>query len=518
MVCPAERERAGGMEANVNTIRRYGARSAIMHGISSRWLIAALTALLFAVAMMQANMAAARSAPESFADLVEKLLPGVVTIQVTQTQTAMEQAPQMPQLPPGSPFEDFFKDFFDRQQRGQQHRRPVIAVGSGFVIDAEGLIVTNNHVIDGADEIVVKFQDGTRLDAELVGTDPKLDVALLRVKPKGKLTVMKWGDSDTARIGDWVVAIGNPLGLGGTVTAGIVSARGRNINAGPYDDFIQTDASINKGNSGGPLFNVKGEVIGINTAILSQTGGSIGIGFAIPSNLAKNVVRQLKEFGHTKRGWLGVQIQQVTDELAEGLGLDKPRGALVAVVVKDGPASKSDIKAGDVILSFDGKPVKEMRELPRMVAETKVGKKVPVVLWRQGRKVETTVVLGELEQAEKNGILKPSKGKGAAPETGEVLGLALSSITPKVIERFNLPEDARGVIVVGVDEDSPAAAKGVRPGDVILEVGHEPVATPADVKRRIQTLRREKRKVAILRLMRGNDARFVGVPLEKKKK
>jgi serine protease Do len=362
---------------------------------------------------------------------------------------------ELPKLPPGSPFEDFFKEFFDRNQPEQRARRAT-SLGSGFIVDERGYVVTNNHVIQDADEITVVLHDDTRLKAELVGRDAKTDIAVLRVKPKEKekLGAVKFGNSDKSRVGDWIVAIGNPFGLGGTVTAGIISARGRDINAGPYDDFIQTDASINRGNSGGPMFNMAGEVIGINTAIFSPTGGSVGIGFAIPATAAKPVIDQLIKHGQVRRGWLGVHIQAVTDEIAETLGLKEAAGALVASVIKEGPAEKAKIEAGDVILDFDGKRVTEMRRLPRMVADTEVGKEVPVTVWRNNKKVALKAKVGELteavaEVAAKSGDTK----KGGAEETNvEALGLRLTSMTPKVAEQFKLGKDAKGVVVLKVDE------------------------------------------------------------------
>ncbi|PHQ66292.1 MAG: serine protease, partial [Sneathiella sp.] len=409
---------------------------------------------------MFALNAKARGAPESFADLVEPLSPAVVNISTTQTIEA-NKGGAFPQLPKGHPFEDFFKDFGPKGKDGERTRKAT-SLGSGFVINAEeGYVITNNHVIDGADEIEVIFQDGERLPATLVGTDPKTDLAVLKIDKNGhKLVSVKWGDSDKSRVGDWVVAIGNPLGLGGTVTAGIISARGRDIRSGPYDDYIQTDASINKGNSGGPLFNMNGEVIGINTAIFSQSGGSIGIGFSIPSELAMPVVKQLIEFGKTRRGWLGVVIQPVTEELAEGLDLENTDGVLIAGVPEDGPAFASGIKAGDVVLTFNGEEVSEPRELSRLVAETDVGAKVSVVLWRNGKKIEKTVVLGELEKAETKMSGAASSGDGA--DEGKViekLGMELATINDALRKKFELAESAEGVLIINVDPASEAAEK-----------------------------------------------------------
>ena len=329
-------------------------------------------------------VAAGGPGPDGFADLAARLLPAVVNVSTTQT-LKKEDMPDMPQFPPGSPFDEFFKDFMERQKGQDATPRKVTALGSGFIIDPSGLVVTNNHVIDDAEQITVILHDTQAFKAKIVGRDTKADLALLKIEVPTKLPFVQFGDSDGARVGDWVIAIGNPFGLGGTVTAGIVSARARDINAGPYDDFIQTDASINKGNSGGPLFNMKGEVIGINTAIFSPSGGSIGIGFSIPSNEAKPVLADLQKYGKTRRGWLGVRIQSVTPDIAESLGLKEQKGALVAGTTPDGPAEKAGIKAGDVILTFDGKDVVDMRRLPRIVAETGIDKDVDVQLWRGGK-------------------------------------------------------------------------------------------------------------------------------------
>ncbi|MEM8752618.1 MAG: DegQ family serine endoprotease, partial [Pseudomonadota bacterium] len=434
---------------------------------------------------------AASAAPESFADLAERLSPAVVNISTTQTVEAPQNSGPRPQFPPGSPFEELFRDFFDGDR--QQGPRTANSLGSGFVIDPQGLIVTNNHVIENADEIVVNFIDGTSLPAELVGTDPKTDVAVLKVTPPTPLAFVPFGESDSARVGDWVIAIGNPFGLGGSVSAGIISARNRDINSGPYDDFIQTDAAINRGNSGGPLFNMDGEVIGVNTAIISPSGGSIGIGFAVPSVLVKTVVAQLREFGRTRRGWLGVRIQAVTDELAEGLGLENPSGALVSEVTPEGPAAEGGVEAGDVILRFDGRDVRTMRDLPRMVAETEVGKDVRVVVWRKGKTQTVKVVLGLLEEGEE-GAPPAEVDKPEAPAAAETaLGMKLEPLTSANRGDHNLAEDVKGVLVTEVDGSSVAAQKGIRPGDVIVEVAQEPVATPADVRGGVARAREEKR-------------------------
>jgi serine protease Do len=459
-----------------------------------------------------------RTAPDTFADLVDKLSPAVVNISTTQKQVAGRRTvPEgFPQLPPGSPFEEFFKDFFERQQRNGPPRS-IMSLGSGFVVDPKGYVVTNHHVIDEADEVKVILNDNSEHPAKVVGRDPKTDLAVVKIETNRPLTAARWGDSDQLRVGDWVLAIGNPFGLGGSVTAGIVSARGRNIRAGPYDDFIQTDASINKGNSGGPLFDTQGMVVGVATAIFSQSGGSIGIGFAVPSALAKPVVAQLIQFGRTKRGWLGVKIQTVTDEIAESLGLDKGRGALVAGVSEGSPAAKANIEPGDVIVSFDGKAVNNMNQLPRLVAETPIGKEVPIEVWRKGRTLPMRVAVGELEEREEVAAAGQDKAPEGLPlraKTIEPLGLKVAAINDEARQLFDLAEDATGVVVTEVLGEGPASQKDVRPGDVILEVGQNEVKTPDQVLARVKEAREGKRRSVLLLIQRSGDLRFVAIPLK----
>ncbi|MEO5336668.1 MAG: DegQ family serine endoprotease [Magnetospirillum sp. WYHS-4] len=474
-------------------------------------------ALAGVVALGLCSGAWARPAPEGFADLAEKLLPSVVNVSTTQHIEGRADMPELPQLPPGSPFEDFFKEFFDKGR--PQQKRKATSLGSGFVIDAAGHIVTNNHVIQDAEEINVILHDNTRVEAKVVGRDAKTDLAVLKIKTDHKLQPVGFGDSDKARVGDWILAIGNPFGLGGTVTAGIISARGRDINSGPYDDFLQTDASINRGNSGGPMFNLQGEVIGINTAIYSPSGGSVGIGFAIPAGAARPVVEQLIKHGQVKRGWLGVHIQGITEELADGLGLKEAQGALVASVSKGGPAEKAQIQAGDVILEFDGHSVNEMRKLPRMVGETPVGKPVDVVLWRGGKKQTVKVVLGELDDEESKVAAAPEKG-GERGQAGTIdvpqVGLVLAAPNKPLRERFSLPEDAKGVVVVSVKPGSPAAEKGFRAGDLISEVNQEPVSAPAQVKAKVDDLKKGGKKSVMFLVQGQGGARFVVVKIDGK--
>lgn len=474
--------------------------------------IAAAFAMVLGVTTVP-DQAVARG-PDSVADLAEGLLDAVVNISTSQKIEAKRQVP-MPKAPEGSPFEEFFDDFFNRQGPQDDEPRRVQSLGSGFVVDASGIIVTNNHVIEGADEITANFPDGTKLVAELVGSDKKTDIAVLRVKPAKPLTAVPFGDSNKIRVGDWVMAIGNPFGLGGTVTLGIVSARNRNINAGPYDDFIQTDAAINRGNSGGPLFDMDGEVIGINTAIISPSGGSIGIGFAIPSNIAVQVIAQLREFGETRRGWLGVRIQEVTADLAEGLGLDAAKGALVAGVTEDGPAAKAGIEPGDVVVSFDGKPVPEMDDLPRMVADTMIGKEVEVGVVRKGKPVTLKVVLGRLEESEVASGSAPDNFVPAPAVETAIVGMKLAALTPELKERFKLADSVKGVVVTEVAPDSPAGEKRVQAGDVIAEVAQEVVDTPAKVVERIEALKKDGRKTALLLLANpSGELRFVAVRID----
>lgn len=461
----------------------------------------------------------ARGVPDGFADLAERLLPSVVNISTTQVQkTADKGGPQMPRFPEGSPFQDFFKEFFDRQQQGTPQRRAT-SLGSGFVISKDGFVVTNNHVIAEADEITVTLHDDTRLKAKLIGRDPKTDLALLKVESNSALVAVPFGNSGKTRVGDWVVAIGNPFGLGGTVTAGIVSARQRDINSGPYDDFIQTDASINRGNSGGPMFNLKGEVIGINTAIFSPSGGSVGIGFAIPANLARPIIEQLQKFGKARRGWLGVRIQTVTDEIAQSLGLEKATGALVASLTKDGPAEKYKIKVGDVILKFDNKTVGEMRRLPRIVAETSIGKAVSVEVWRNGKRVRLPVTLGEFpEDQGKLAVAAPEKKpRPASLIELKDLGLTLSTLSPELRNRFKLGDKVKGVIITKVDPAGPAAEKRIPAGAIIRKIGpnQKIVTTPEQVREKVEEARRAKQKTILVLIESGGAQRFVALRMPK---
>lgn len=464
---------------------------------------AAFAALLILSATASFD-AAARQPGESFADLAEASLPAVVNISTTQTVTARER----PELPPGTPFEDFFKDFFERNGEGQQPQQSS-SLGSGFVVDPSGVIVTNNHVIAGADEIVVRFHDDSELPAKLLGRDPKTDLAVLKVESPTPLPFLKLGDSDAIRVGDWVIAIGNPFGLGGSVSAGIISARARDIRSGPYDDYLQTDAAINKGNSGGPMLNMSGEVIGVNSAIFSPTGGSVGIGFAVPMALAGPILSQLEEFGETKRGWLGVHIQTVTEEIAESLDLDVARGALVASVAEGGPAAAAGIKDKDIILSFNGNDIDKVRQLPRIVAETPIGAEVDVQIWREGAEQTVKVTVARLDESG-TAVASAPQEQDAPTEIPE-LGLAILALDPSIKAQRNIADEVSGVMVVAVDESGPAAEKDVRAGDIIMEVNQDPVTSPGDVLNGMDAARAADRKSILMLLNRQGDLRFVAV-------
>jgi len=435
---------------------------------------------------------------DSFADLVENLSPAVVSIASTTIITNNNSQNQMPQFPEGSPFDEFFKDYFDNERRNSPSQRPMTGLGSGFIIDKAGIIVTNNHVIEGADEITVIMSDQTEFTAELLGRDPKADLAVLKIEPgQTELTAVQWGDSDLMRVGDWSIAIGNPLGLGGTVTAGIISAISRDLRgSSPYVKFLQTDASINRGNSGGPLFNVEGKVIGINTAIISQTGGSIGLGFAIPSNSAKKIVQQLKDFGRTKRGWLGVQIQPVSKDFAESLGLENEKGAFVSNVNPKGPSKKAGIEDGDVILKFNDIEIVKMTDLPRVVAEADVGSIAKVEIWRKNKKIMIEVELGELpEQTYVN--KKPQKKENQTKEKlVKSLGITIKDST-----------DSVGVIVTKIDADEI----NIQEGDTILEVNREPAESLNSFIALVEKYEKTGRSSLLLKIKRDEETSWVTI-------
>jgi len=460
--------------------------------------------LLFLI-IINISSAYSKSAPDSFADLAERLMPSVVNISTTQTvKSAANPFPF--KFPPGSPFGEMFKDFENQQPT----ERKASALGSGFIIKEDGVVITNNHVIANAEDIVVRVGD-KEYKAKLVGADPYMDVAVLKMETKDKFKPVKFGDSDLARVGDWAVAIGNPFGLGGTVTAGIISARNRDINLTRYDDFIQTDASINQGNSGGPLFNLKGEVIGINTAILGQSG-SIGIGFAIPANAASNVIDQLVEFGETKRGWLGVRIQEVTKEIAEVEKLKKPQGALVASVGENSPADKAGVKAGDIILEFDGKKIDTMRKLPKVVANTKVGKSVQLKIWRNKKLITKKLTLGRLESSEEFKEKKTKKVK-KKEEDIKSLKITVREVNDEDISSRNLNKNTKGVVITNIENKSPLA-NVLSVNDIIIEVQKNSVENSSDLKNIVDGIFKKGEKTLLLTVINQNNRRrYLGVKI-----
>jgi serine protease Do len=492
----------------------------------SRSITVVLGATLLALAPAATVAYAQQRGPASVADVAEKVLDAVVNISTSQSVGGQAVQPPRPNPPrgqqqqpdgPGSPFEDFFEEFFKRRGEDNGNRpRRVSSLGSGFVVDPEGVIITNNHVIADADEVFANFNDGSKLKAEIVGRDPKTDIAVLRVKPAKPLKSVSFGDSDRIRVGDWVMAIGNPFGLGGSLSVGVVSARNRDINAGPYDNFIQTDAAINRGNSGGPLFNMEGQVIGVNTAIISPTGGSIGIGFSIPAKTAVAVIEQLREFGETRRGWIGVRIQALDDQIAETLKIGKARGALVAGVTEKGPAEKAGMKTGDVIIRFDGQDINEMRDLPRAVAATAVNKEADIVVLRDGKEVALKITLGRLEDSEKaqEAAVKQPPATPTPSATRRLLGLELSPLTDDLRKRFKVAGNVKGVMIVSIEPNSPLSDQRVAPGDVIVEVTGQAIASPADLQKRLDALKKDGRKSALLLVTNGaGEQRFVPVTI-----
>jgi serine protease Do len=494
--------------------RRFPARRLtriVQHG-------ATIAALAVAFIVLPERPAAARG-PDNIADVAEQVIDAVVNI--STSQKIDPRVAELPNLPPGSPMEEFFDQFFKKHpgENPEQAPRRVNSLGSGFIIDPSGLVVTNNHVIADADEISVILNDGTKLKADLIGKDSKSDLALLRVHSDKPLKAVKFGDSDKLRLGEWVIAIGNPFSLGGTVTAGIVSARNRDINSGPYDNYIQTDAAINRGNSGGPLFNLDGEVVGINTAIISPSGGSIGIGFAVPSDSAVAVIDQLRQYGETRRGWLGVRIQQVTDDIAESLSIVPAHGALVAGIDDKGPAKPAGIEPGDVIVSFDGHDIKEMHDLPRIVADTVVGKTVDVVVIRKGKEETHKVTVGRLQDSDKVASAEANKDNAPAGKSvvQKTLGLELSNLSDDLRKKFKVRGDIKGVLVTAVDPSVAMADpdKRLAPGDVIVEVQYEAVENPPDVQKRLDQLKSQGKKLAVLLVSNANgETRFVALNLQ----
>jgi serine protease Do len=499
-----------------------GARPAL----SRRLRLMGAAIAIGAAGVLSSVPAALARGPDGIADVAEKVIDAVVNISTSQTVEA-KGGGAMPQLPPGSPFEEFFDDFFKNRRgpgggkggdkNGDFQPRKTNSLGSGFIVDTAGIVVTNNHVIADADEINIIMNDGTKVKADLVGVDKKTDLAVLKFKPPKPLTAVKFGDSDKLRLGEWVIAIGNPFSLGGSVTAGIVSARNRDISQGPYDSYIQTDAAINRGNSGGPLFNLDGEVIGVNTLIISPTGGSIGLGFAVPSKTVAAVVDQLQKFGELRRGWLGVRIQQVTDEIADSLNIKPARGALVAGVDDKGPAKPAGIEPGDVVVKFDGKDVKDPKDLSRVVADTAVGKEVDVIVIRKGNEETKRVTLGRLEDTDKvqQANAKTKDEPAEKPVTQKALGLDLAALSKDLRTKYKIKDSVKGVIITGVDGTSDAAEKRLSAGDVIVEVAQEAVASAADIKKRVDQLKKDGKKSALLLVSNGDgELRFVALSVQ----
>lgn len=469
------------------------------------------------VATLFAMPAYARETPASFASLVKEVAPAVVNVSTTQK---IEGGPMMDlpfqDLPENSPFRDFFKRFFNGPM-GQG--RPMVqhSLGSGFIIDPSGYVVTNNHVVGTATQISVTLNDGKTYKAKLIGRDARTDLALLKIDDDHSFPYAQWGDSDKAEVGDWVIAVGNPFGLGGTVTAGIISARGRDLHEGPYDSFLQTDAAINRGNSGGPMFNMDGKVIGINSAIYSPNGGSVGIGFAVPSSLAKPVVEQLREHGKVERGWLGVQIQQVTPEVADSLGLKAAAGALVANVTPGSPGQKAGLRQGDVILRYDGKDIKDLRDLTRAVADTKPGARVDMTVWREGHETSLEVETGKAPDVtvSENEEQGPSVAPSAEETKVPALGLTLGKLTNDARQELGLKKDVKGVLITDVEDGKPAADQDIRPGDVIVKVGDQPVASPREAAQRVEKAQKANQRAVLLLLNRHGEERFVALPFSR---
>ncbi|HEV2548327.1 MAG TPA: DegQ family serine endoprotease [Stellaceae bacterium] len=474
------------------------------------------------------------SALPSFAPLVKKVLPAVVNISVTERANAPDGDEDQdadadtpgggPQGTPGSPFDEFLRKFFEQQGPGRGNPlRPSpgaqrLALGSGFIIDPAGYVVTNGHVVANADKVTVVLQDNSKYQAKVIGRDSKTDLGLLKIDAKQPLPYVSWGDSGAMQVGDWVLAVGNPFGLGGTVSSGIISARGRDIHSGPYDDFLQLDAAINRGNSGGPTFNLQGQVIGINTAIYSPNGGSVGIGFAIPAALAKPVIDQLREHGKVERGWLGVQIQEVTPEIAKSLGLPKPEGALVADVTKGSPAAKAGFKQGDVITSFNGHAIQKVRDLPIIVAQTPIGQKAKVEVWRSGRETPLDVAIGQMPdnpQVAKNEQQGGDQTQQGTAETPTALGLKLAPLNSEMRKRAGVPKEVKGVVVTAVADDSPLAEIGVQPGDVIQQINQQPVTSPQQAEAKLKEAQAEKSKNLLLLVNRRGTNQYLALSMNK---
>ena len=490
----------------------------------------ALTPLAFAEISAPQNVAPVVSLP-SFAPMVKKVLPAVVNISVTEKANAPAEDEQdtendqggPQQGMPSSPFDEFLRKFFEQQGQGfpgmptrpTPHAEQRVALGSGFIIDPNGYVVTNNHVVANADKVTVVFQDGSKHPAKVLGRDAKTDLALLKIDAKEPLPYVSWGDSNAEQVGDWVLAVGNPFGLGGTVSSGIISARGRDIHSGPYDDYLQLDAAINRGNSGGPTFNLNGQVIGINTAIYSPNGGSVGIGFAIPSSLAKPVIDQLREHGKVERGWLGVQIQEVTPDIAKSLGLPKQEGALVADITPGSPAAKAGLKQGDVILAFNGHEVAKVRDLPIVVAQTPVGEKAKVDVFRAGQEEHVDIAIGQMPENPQ--VAQNDRGgeQQGSVEGTSALGLKLAPLTNQMRQRAGVPKDVKGVVVTAIDDNSPLAELGIQPGDVIQQVNQQPVTTPQQAEAKLKQAQSSPEKSVLLLINRHGTNQYLALSMTK---
>jgi serine protease Do len=468
----------------------------------------------------------------SLSPIIQKVMPAVVNVSVTLKSDAGGGDPDdqdaLPQRDdqdegggfpnfPASPFDQFLKRFFDQQQPGHGPNRPQlgkrVALGSGFIIDPQGYVVTNNHVVGEADTVTVIFQDDTKHPAKIVGRDPKTDLALLKISTDKPLPYVTWGDSDQAKVGDWIIAVGNPFGLGGTVTTGIVSARGRDIHSGPFDDFLQLDAAINRGNSGGPTFNQQGQVIGINTAIYSPNGGSVGIGFAIPSNLAKKVTQQLRDHGKVDRGWLGVQIQQITPEIANSIGLKSDHGAIVADVTPNSPAAKAGIKQGDVILKYNGHEIDKLHDLPLLVADTQANSKVDMTVWRNGKEQQLQTNVGQMPSDTRQ-VASNDQGNSeprATADRASALGLQLATLDQQTRQRLHLKGNVKGVVVTKVASDSQAGQLGIEPGDVIVAINQQPVTTPTEAAQKLKQAQQSGDKNLLLLMNRRGINQYIGL-------
>src|ERR1700732_3736262 len=479
---------------------------------------AVLLALSLSAAMPSRAEAPEVPFSEVFAQLAARLVGVVVNISTPQVTAApvAKGAPEAQVPSPGTPLDEFFRDFFSEKGApgGPNSPSPRSAsLGSGFIIDPSGIVVTNNHVIANAEQITVTLSDDTTLQAEVIGRDGVTDLARLTREPKTPLPAATWGDSTKAKVGDWVLAIGNPFGLGGTVTSGIISATARDIHSSPYDDFLQTDASINRGNSGGPMFNLAGEVIGINTAIFSPSGGSIGIGFAIPSSFARPIIEQLRVSGKVERGWIGARIQPVTDDIAEAVGLDKGRGAMIAAIDPASPAAQAKLQPGDVILAYDGKPIDRSRQLPRLVADTATDTLVKLSMWRDGKNQEVEIKVAALNSS-RPASPPPEPEKPKPPPSIDALGLKLAKPTAELRKQFSLPETIKGAVITEVPQNSPGAVQGLRPGDLVVAIGHEAVGSLEELQQKIAAARKNGHKNIILRVEREGNARFVALPHE----